>query len=98
MPVIEVIAAADARRDLAKYLRAFRRAPSSARPVVLGRHRRAEAVLMPLEQYRALLARLEELTVRAEIADVLSADTGERGEVADLAREHGFDPSEYGLG
>jgi len=97
MALTEVIPAADARRDLPKYLKEFREAPESAAPVVFGPHRKAEAVLLPVAQYRALLGRIEELTVRAEIADVLAKDTGRRGDIADLAREHGFDPAEFGL-
>jgi hypothetical protein len=95
--VIDVIPAAVARRDLSKYLKEFRKAPESAAPVVLGPYRNAEAVLLPVAQYRALLGRIEELTVRAEIADVLAQDTGRRGDIADLARAHGFDPAEFGL-
>ncbi len=98
MPTLEVIPAGDARRDLPKYLKAFRQAPEEAEPVVFGPHRKAEAVLLSIEQYRAMVARIEELSVRAEIADVLARDTGERGDIAELARRHGFDPSEYGLG
>lgn len=94
---IAVHPASEARRDLAKYLRAFREAPNDAEPIVLGPHRNAEAVLLPIEQYRALLDRIEELTARAELADVLAKDTGARGDVADLAEAHGFDPAEFGL-
>jgi hypothetical protein len=97
MAVTDVISAADARRDLPKYLMEFRKAPESAAPIVFGPHRKAEAVLLPVAQYRALLGLIEELTVRAEVADVLAKDTGRRGEVADLARAHGFDPAEFGL-
>lgn len=97
MPVLEVVPAGDARRDLPKYLKAFRDAPENADPVVFGPHRKAEAVLMPIEQYRAMLARIEELTVRAEIADVLTKDTGQRGDIVELARAHGFDPAKYEL-
>ena len=94
---VDVIPAADARRDLSKYLKAFRKSPKNAKPVVFGPHRKAEAVLLPIEQYRALLERVEELSVRAEIASVLDQDTGKRGKLADLARENGFDPTEFGL-
>ncbi len=94
---IDVHPAAVARRDLAKYLRGFRESPETAQPIVLGPHRRAEAVLLPIEQYRALLERVEELSVQAEVADVLRTDDGRRGTVADLARQHGFDPAEFGL-
>ena len=97
MSILDVIPAGDARRDLPKYLKAFREAPEQADPIVFGPHRKAEAVLLPIEQYRAMLARIEELSVRAEIAEVLQKDTGERGDIAGLARAHGFDPAEFGL-
>jgi len=97
MTVHDVIPAADARRNLPKYLRAFRDAPEAADPIIFGPHRKAEAVLLPVEQYRSMLARIEELSVRAEVADVLQKDTGERGDIADLARAHGFDPAKYDL-
>ena len=98
MAITKVIPAADARRDLPKYLRNFRKSPTQAAPVIFGPHRKPEAVLLPIEQYEALLDRVEELTVRQEIADVLAKDSGKRRDVADLAREHGFDPAEFGLG
>jgi PHD/YefM family antitoxin component YafN of YafNO toxin-antitoxin module len=93
---ISVHPASEARRDLAKYLRTFRETPDSD-PIVLGPNRRAEAVLLPIDQYRRLLERVEELTAQAEVRDVLAKDSGARGDVADLAREHGFDPAEFGL-
>ena len=94
---LSVHPASEARRDLAKYLRAFREAPAEAEPIVLGPHRNAEAVLLPIEQYRALLARIEELTAHAELADIAARDSGKRGDLADLAEAHAFDPTEFGL-
>jgi hypothetical protein len=94
---IAVQPSGEARRDLPKYLEGFRESPLDAEPIVMGPHRKAEAVLLPIEQYRALLARLEELSARSEVADVLLRDTGARGDLADLAREQGFDPAEFGL-
>ena len=98
MAVRDVVPTAAARRDLPKYLKAFRRSPTKARPAILGPYRRAEAVLLPVQQYEAMIDRIEELSVRAEIADVLANDTGKRGDIAALARKHGFDPAEFGLG
>lgn len=85
------------RSDLSTHLKAFRLAPDTAEPVVLGAQRKAEAVLLPISQYRALLQRVEELSVRAEVADVMARDTGGRRTAADVARELGFDPTEFGL-
>ena len=94
---IEVVPSTTARDNLPKYLKRFRRSPGTAQPVILGPNRKAEAVLIPIAQYRELLERAEAVSVRAEIDDVLAHDTGDRGKIADLAREHGFDPAEFGL-
>lgn len=97
MAIRSVIPASEARKNLASYLRDFRNDPAAAEPIVFGPQRNAEAVLVPIEQYRELLAHAEELALRAEVVDVMSKDTGQRSNVADLAREHGFDPAEFGL-
>lgn len=47
---------ADARIGLSRILREFRANPDAARPVTIGSHRRAEAVLMPIAQFHALTA------------------------------------------
>lgn len=52
-PVLSVSAA---RAGLTRILRAFRTDESAAGPVVIGSHRRAEAVLMPFARYRELTA------------------------------------------
>ncbi|GAA1814547.1 nucleotidyltransferase domain-containing protein [Agromyces neolithicus] len=46
-----VTTVADARARLSEILRAFRADPDHAKPVVLGSHRRPEAVLMPIAQF-----------------------------------------------
>lgn len=40
---------------------------------------------------------LEELAASEEVREALAKDTGERMELADVTREGGFDPSEFGL-
>lgn len=97
MAIQTVIPASEARKNLASYLREFRNDPATSDPIVFGPQRNAEAVLIPIEQYRELLAHAEELALRAEVVDVMAKDTGQRSDVADLARKHGFDPTEFGL-
>lgn len=63
---LAVTTVAHARAGLSGALRRFRAAPESAAPVILGSHRKAEAVLLPYERYEALTA----------------ADTGEAGRTA----------------
>jgi hypothetical protein len=46
---------------------------------------------------KELNEREEAASVKAEIEDALAHDTGERGKIADLAMEHGFDPAEFDL-
>ncbi|MES2170415.1 MAG: nucleotidyltransferase domain-containing protein [Actinomycetota bacterium] len=48
---MDVTTVADARAELSQILRTFRDAPS-AQPVVLGAHRKPEAVLVPFAQFR----------------------------------------------
>jgi len=50
---MEVTTVADARAGLSRALAEFRR-DGEATPVLIGSHRRAEAVLIPLEQYQRL--------------------------------------------
>jgi hypothetical protein len=40
---------------------------------------------------------LDELVASEEVREVLEADTGKRVELADVAREAGFDSAELGL-
>lgn len=46
----EIVSVADARRDLSKTLRKFRLDPNAA-PIVLGSHRKPEAVLVSYDQF-----------------------------------------------
>ncbi|MCU1413907.1 MAG: hypothetical protein JWN80_1247 [Microbacteriaceae bacterium] len=48
---MDVTTVADARAELSQILRTFRESPS-AEPVVLGAHRKPEAVLVPFARYR----------------------------------------------
>ncbi|MET4780776.1 nucleotidyltransferase domain-containing protein [Glaciihabitans sp. UYNi722] len=50
----EVVTVADARAGLSRTLRGFRKS-TSASPVVLGSHRKPEAVLLPFSVYQKLL-------------------------------------------
>ncbi|WP_051224884.1 nucleotidyltransferase domain-containing protein [Pseudoclavibacter soli] len=48
---IRVLSVAEARESLSRQLQAFRRDPDGVSPVLLGTHRRPEAVLLPVSQY-----------------------------------------------
>lgn len=89
MPVIPV---AEARAELSAILRRFRSNPDSA-PVVLGSHRKAEAVLIPAGQYhrlpataidlarlRALAPLIDRLATAAHVSDVRVFGSTARGE------------------
>lgn len=61
-----------ARQGLSQVLARFRAEGESAAPMVLGSHRAPEAVLLPYERYRSLLAEIEEFHAFREryLADV----------------------------
>jgi hypothetical protein len=40
---------------------------------------------------------LDELVVSEQVCDALAVDPGKRVELADVAREAGFDPAKFGL-
>lgn len=50
----QVVPVSTARAQLTGTLRSFRANPAHAAPVILGSHRRPEAVLLPYEQFEAL--------------------------------------------
>ena len=62
----EVVSVADARRDLIKTLRTFRLDPNAA-PVVLGSHRKPEAVLVSYDQFIAGLIPVDRPVSLAEV-------------------------------
>jgi hypothetical protein len=56
------------------------------------------AVTIRLDSWPAPLRELlDDLVASEEIREALAVDTGERVELAEVARESGFDPREFGL-
>lgn len=97
MPVQTVVPSAEARQRLSSYLREFRERGGAADPVVSGSHRKPEGVILSYERYERLIEALDELVASEEVREALESDTGKRAELADVAREAGFDPRELGL-
>jgi PHD/YefM family antitoxin component YafN of YafNO toxin-antitoxin module len=92
-----VIPSAEARKNLSGYLRLFREKGDQAEPVVFGSHRKAEGVILSYQRYEWFTEVLDELVASEEVREALAKDTGKRVELADVAREAGFDPAEFGL-
>ncbi len=62
----DIVSVADARKDLSKTLRRFRLDPNAA-PIVLGSHRKPEAVLVSYEQFIAGLVPVDRPVSLAEL-------------------------------
>jgi antitoxin StbD len=92
-----VVPSAEARDQLSSYLKLFRKKGGQAEPVVFGSHRKPEGVILSYERYERQVEILDELVASEEVREALAADTGGRIEIAELARETGFDPAEFGL-
>jgi hypothetical protein len=60
-------------------------------------HRKPEGVILSYERYEWLIDVLDELVASEEVRDAQAADTGQRVELADVARDAGFDPGDFGL-
>lgn len=92
-----VIPSAEARDHLSSYLKLFRERGRQADPVVFGSHRKPEGVILSYERYERQTEILDELVASEEVREALAQDTGKRVELADVSREAGFDPTEFGL-
>lgn len=92
-----VVPSAEARDHLASYLKLFREKGGQADPVVFGSHRKPEGVILSYERYEWQTEILDELVASEEVREAIAQDTGNRVELADVAREAGFDPAEFGL-
>ena len=92
-----VVPSAEARDRLSSYLKLFREKGGQADPVVFGSHRKPEGVILSYEQYEWQTEILDELVASEEVREAIAQDTGKRVELADVAREAGFDPAEFGL-
>ena len=77
----EIVSVADARKDLSKTLRRFRLDPNAA-PIVLGSHRKPEAVLVSYDQFIAGLVPVDrpvslgEVTSKAALIKKMAAELG----------------------
>jgi antitoxin StbD len=92
-----VIPSGEARDHLSSYLKLFRERGEQADPVVFGSHRKPEGVILSYERYEWQTEILDELVASEEVREALAEDTGKRVELADVSREAGFDPAEFGL-
>jgi antitoxin StbD len=92
-----VVPSAEARDRLSSYLKLFREKGGQADPVVFGSHRKPEGVILSYERYEWQTEILDELVASEEVREAIAQDTGKRVELADVAREAGFDPAEFGL-
>ncbi|HEX7246124.1 MAG TPA: type II toxin-antitoxin system Phd/YefM family antitoxin [Solirubrobacterales bacterium] len=92
-----VVPSAEARDHLSSYLKLFREQKGQADPVVFGSHRKPEGVILSYERYEWLTEVLDELVASEEVREAIAEDTGKRVELADVAREAGFDPADFGL-
>ena len=82
----EIVSVADARRDLSKTLRRFRLDPNAA-PIVLGSHRKPEAVLVSYDQFIAGLIPVARPVTMADVREkaALLHKVAELANVRDLA-------------
>ena len=92
-----VVPSAEARDHLSSYLKHFREKGGQADPIVFGSHRKPEGVILSYERYMWQMEILDELVASEEVREAIAQDTGKRVELADVAREAGFDPAEFGL-
>lgn len=92
-----VVPSSEAREQLSSYLKLFREGGEQADPVVFGSHRKPEGVILSYERYEWQMEILDELVASEEVREALAQDAGRRAELADVSREAGFDPAEFGL-
>lgn len=93
----QVIPSMEARASLSSYLEDFRSNGVSAETVVFGSHRKAEGVIMSYARYSQMIEFLDDLVISEEVAEAFANDGGGRTSAADVAREAGLDPAEFGL-
>lgn len=64
-------------------------------PVVIGAHRKAEAVLISYADYERLMDLLDDVAITAEVEERDRRDRGKRLDLDEVIRELGFDPAEF---
>ncbi|WP_341251343.1 hypothetical protein [Euzebya pacifica] len=84
----------EARRDLNRTLKRFRTEGPTAEPVLLGAHRRPEAIILPYEAYELLREVIEDVAIAGQVRERDREDDGTRMSVDDLAEELGIDLDE----
>jgi len=89
-PVTEVIPTSEARSGFLGYVRGFRDNPRAA-PVVVGAHRRAEAVIISFDSYLGLLDRVEDAEIRETVNRRLSEAGDHRLTTEQVLREAGLE-------
>jgi antitoxin StbD len=92
--VPEVLPVGVARASLSQLLARFRERGIDAEPVLLGSHRRADAVLLPIALFEELEPMIEEILAAREVRRRLAADAGRRVAHEDLLAELGVDPAQ----
>jgi hypothetical protein len=85
----------EARDSLSKVLGVFRQHGRDSRPVFIGAHRKAEAVILPVELFQELLPLIEDHLIAQEIRQRLANDTGERISHEELLAELGYEPDAF---
>lgn len=80
----------EARRDLNRTLKRFRAEGPTAEPVLLGAHRKPEAIILPYEAYEVLRDVIEDVAIAAQLRERDRDDDGTRISVEDLADDLGI--------
>lgn len=81
----------DTRKDLTRTVDRFRTEGAKSTPVVFGRRRRAEAVVMPYEAYEALLEIVEDVAIARRVQERDHRDSGRCTSAEQVARNFGLD-------
>ena len=91
----EVMPVGEAREALSQVLAVFRREGRNARPVFFGSRRLAEAVIIPVELFEALVPLMEDVLIAHEVRARLAAHDGATWlDFDSLVKESGFDPAD----
>ncbi|GAA1351606.1 type II toxin-antitoxin system Phd/YefM family antitoxin [Streptomyces beijiangensis] len=91
MDIPEVVTVSDARTGLSRLLAELSAAGTEAEPVLIGAHRKPQAVLLSVEMYERLVGRYGRQSAAASAAGSLRAEglvasAGAEGDVAEYVR------------
>lgn len=84
--VPEVLSSADARKDLPNIVR---RVSAGGTPVMFGRHRKAEAVIMSAAQYERMMSIIEDAEIAEVVRERAQETPGSPVDLADFAQSIG---------